>query len=227
MPGPEITFEEVAAAAQGLVSQGRPVEADSLCSALPQASPLSVHKHLAAWRAGQAAAAKAPEVVLPASITEALGRWGQQLAEDAVAQARDSLAQTQNDLAALLQQSEQTASERGALDSELAQLRAVLAERDASIERLTVELRHARTIASDALVGKAKDQLAIDGKDAQIAELRHEIERHVAGSAAASDARLAAQMELVGAVTARDNFAAELAELRAQLDARRLVPAGA
>lgn len=227
MPGPEITFEEVAAAAQSLVDQGRSVEADSLCSALSGASPLSVHKHLAAWRAGQAAAAKAPEVVLPASITEALGRWGQQLTEDAVAQARDSLAQTQNDLAALLQQSEQAASERSALDTELAQLRAALAERDASIERLTVELRHARTIASDALVGKAKDQLAIDGKDAQIAELRREIERHVAGSAAASDARLAAQMELVGAVTARDNFAAELAELRAQLDARRLAPAGA
>ena len=31
--------------------------------------------------------------------------------------------------------------------------------------------------------------------------------------------RLTAEMELVGAVTARDNFAAEIKELRAQLDA--------
>lgn len=149
--------------------------------------------------AGQAEPAQTPHVAIPESIAAALGSWARQLAEDTVAPVRERLEQ----------------------------VRAALAERDASIERLTVELRHARTIASDALVGKAKDQLAIDGKDVQIAELRHELERHVASSAAASDARLAAQMELVGAVTARDNFAAEVAELRAQLDARRAASVGA
>lgn len=102
-----------------------------------------------------------------------------------------------------------------------------LAERDATIERLTIELRHARDIASDALVGKAKDQLAIAGKDSQLAELRKQLERQVATSAAESDARLAAEMELVGATTARDNFAAEIATLRAQLDALRGVPSAA
>ena len=90
-------------------------------------------------------------------------------------------------------------------------------------ERLTIELRHARDIASNALVGKAKDQLAIEGKDAQIAELRRQLERQLASSAGESDARLAAEMELVGAATARDNLAAEVAELRAQLDASRSV----
>ncbi|HVR52631.1 MAG TPA: DNA-binding protein [Pseudorhodoferax sp.] len=221
MPGPETTFEQVATAAQGLVDQGLPVGVDSLRAALGDVSTLSIHKHLAAWRASQPAPAQAADPAIPASIATALGAWARQLAEDAAAQVRGNLAQTQGDLASLLQQSEQAQAERGALDTDLAQARALLAERDASIERLTVELRHARTIASDALVGKAKDQLAIDGKDAQIAELRHEIERHLAGSAAASDARLAAQMELVGAVTARDNFAAEIAELRAQLDDAR------
>jgi hypothetical protein len=83
------------------------------------------------------------------------------------------------------------------------------------------ELRNARTIATDALVGKAKDQLAIEGKDAQLADLRAQLERNVAAQAALSDARLAAEMELVGAVTARDNYAAEIKELRARLAARQ------
>jgi len=69
------------------------------------------------------------------------------------------------------------------------------------------------------LVGKAKDQLAIEGKDSQLADLRLQLERNVAASAAQSDARLAAEMELIGAATARDNFAAEIKELHAQLDA--------
>lgn len=138
------------------------------------------------------------EIALPAAITSALGGWAQQLVQDAC----------------------------DPLRTQLAQARAQLDERDASIDRLTVELRHARDIASEALVGKAKDQLAIDGKDAQVAELRREIERHVALTAAASDARLAAAMELVGATTARDNFAAEITSLRAQLDSARAARGG-
>lgn len=159
-----------------------------------------------------AAAAEAPpgaDLLVPASITAALSGWARQLAEDTAAPLRGSLAQTEGELAALRQSNEQA--------------QAALAERDASIERLTVELRHARDIASNALVGKAKDQLAIEGKDAQIAELRRQLERQLASSAGESDARLAAEMELVGAATARDNLAAEVAELRAQLDASRSV----
>lgn len=147
------------------------------------------------------------DLVVPASITAALSGWARQLAEDAATPLRDSLAQTEGDLAALRQSNEQA--------------QAALADRDASIERLTVELRHARDIASNALVGKAKDQLAIEGKDTQIAELRRQLERQLTSSAGESDARLAAEMELVGAVTARDNLAAEVAQLRAQLDAAR------
>ena len=44
---------------------------------------------------------------------------------------------------------------------------------------------------------------------------------NVAAAAALSDARLNAEMELVGAVTARDNFAAEIKELRARLASRQ------
>jgi hypothetical protein len=224
----EITFDEVAAAAHGLMNEGRPVNVATLRDALGAASTQSLHEHLTAWRAGQAKPVDAVSMDVPEFITTALGSWAQQLVDEAAARHRSSLSQTESDVASLLQLNDQAESERDELSAELSRIMterdqalARLTERETSIERLTVELRHARNVASDALVGKAKDQLAIEGKDAQLAELRRQLERHVATCAAESDARLAAEMELVGAVTARDNFAAEIAELRAELDACR------
>jgi len=146
------------------------------------------------------------EITIPQPIVAALGDWVKQMAEEAATPARNALAQSDEQLQAV------TAARDQAL--------ATLAQRDEEIEQLNAELRNARHIATDALVGKAKDQLAIEGKESQLADLRAQIERNVAASAALSDARLAAEMELVGAVTARDNYAAEIKELRARLSAR-------
>ncbi|MFC5547516.1 hypothetical protein [Massilia aerilata] len=88
-------------------------------------------------------------------------------------------------------------------------------------ERLNAELRNARQVVMDAPVGKAKDQLAIEGKDAQLADLRTQLEKGVAQNATLPDARLAAEMELVGARTARDSLQAENADLRKQIAAPR------
>lgn len=207
MAGPDITYDEVAAAAQGLADAGKPVTVDGLRATLGSASVQAIHQHLTTWRTAQAGPTPAPATELPAALTAALGDWRRQVAEDAAGPVRERLAQAETDLAALLQ----------SLDQVLQRL----AEREASLERLTAELHHARDIASEALVGKAKDRLAIEGKDAQLADLRQQLERQVATSAAESDARLAAEMELVGATTARSNLAAEVTELRAQLNARR------
>lgn len=149
---------------------------------------------------------------IPQPIVAALGDWVKQYAEQAGAGTRDALAQAETDLTALREARQQ-------LEIERAEALATIADRDETIERLTIELRNARTIATDALVSKAKDHLAIEGKDAQLADLRQQLERNVAASAAESDARLKAEMELVGAATARDTFAAEIRDLRTQLDA--------
>jgi len=155
--------------------------------------------------------AATPEI--PDTVAAALGAWVQQMAEQAGAGPRAALAEAEQALQA-------TRDELGAVSSARDQAHAQLAARDEEIEQLMAELRNARSIATDALVGKAKDQLAIEGKDAQLADLRAQIERNVAAAAALSDARLAAEMELVGAVTARDNYAAELRDLRARLASR-------
>lgn len=228
MSGQEITFDEVAATAGRLANDGRPVTVGALRDALGTASLSSVHKHLAAWRASQAKPAEAFQVDIPESITAAVVSWAQQLAEEARTGLRDGLAQADGDLASLLHLNEQLEADHDEVRAQLAkvtedrdQALATLAECEAQIQRLTVELQHARDVATDALVGKAKDQLAIEGKDAQLADLRLQLERNVAASSAQSDARLAAEMELVGAITARDNLAAEVKELRSQLDACR------
>lgn len=219
MSAQEITFEAVAAAAQRLVDEGRPATVGSLRDTLPAASASTIQRHLATWRTNREQPAEPFDPEMPASIKTAISHWVRQLADDAAGRVRENLVQTEGDLADLLELNEQAEAERNELGQQIARLKA---EHEQALAQLTTELRHARGIASDALVGKAKDQLAIEGKDAQLAELRRQLERHVATSAAESDARLAAEMELVGAATARDNLAAEVAELRAQLDASRV-----
>ena len=189
MPRQEVTLDEVTAAASGLRDEGKEVSLDAVREVLGGGSANTVHRHLAAWRG------------------------------------REALAQAERDMDDLIKAGEELEGERDELQAQLAsvtiardQALALSAEQTEDIERLRAELRDARQVATDALVGKAKDQLAIDGKDAQLADLRQQIERNVASSAALSDARLKAEMELVGAVTARDNFEADAKELRSKLD---------
>ena len=210
----EVTSGQVAEAADSLQNDGKRVTIEAVCELLDGASVNAVHKHLTAWRVAHAKPAPAPKLDIPEPIATALGKWAQQLAEEAGAGVRDALAQSQEDLEVLHKSGEQFEAEREELLAQVARL-------GEEIDQLSTELRDARRIATDALVGKAKDQLAIEGKDSQLADLRLQIERNVAAAAALSDARLNAEMELVGAVTARDNFAAEIKELRARLASRQ------
>lgn len=217
-------YDEVAAAADSLANDGKPVTLDAVRDALGAGSPTVIGRHLGAWRAARADAVEAPKATMPEPLLAELARWAQQFAEEAGAGTREALAQARRDMDDVLAAGEQLEAERDDLVEEVAsaaaardQAEAAAAERNEEIERLNAELRNARQVAMDALVGKAKDQLAIEGKDAQLADLRAQIERNVAASASESDARLRAEMELVGAATARDSLAAEVKDLQAQL----------
>jgi len=151
-----------------------------------------------------------PRAQLPAALAADLNKWAEEYAHEAGAGTREALARTERELQEALAEGDSAAAARDAAQ-------AVADERSEEIERLTAELRNARQIAMDALVGKAKDQLAIEGKDAQLLDLRGQLERSVTASGAQSDARLAAEMELIGATTARDSLALEIKDLQAQL----------
>jgi chromosome segregation ATPase len=221
-------FEDVAAAAGKLQESGTPVTIETVRDALDGGSAAAISRHLAAWRAATTPPAEPPKAELPANLVAELARWAQQFADEAGSGTREALAQHEEELEALREAGDELESERDRLQFDVAELTtardeavATLAERDEEIERLTAELRNAKQVAMEALVGKAKDQLAIEGKDAQLAELRAQIEKNVTATAALSDARLAAEMELVGANTARDSLEAENKELRAQIAALR------
>ena len=121
-----------------------------------------------------------PQLDIPASVAAALNSWVRQAAQDVGSPLR---------------------SEIEDLRAQLATAHATLEENEDQITRLNGELRNARNIAADALVGKAKDQLAIEGKDAQIADLRSQLERSVAVAATLSDFSYSASGVLfIGAV---------------------------
>jgi chromosome segregation ATPase len=220
-PSQEITYDEVAAAASNLQGAGAPVTLDALREALGDASPTAIGRHLRAWRLEHEQPAPPAPVELPAALAAELAKWARQHAEESGAGAREALARLERDMEDLLDAGERMEAEVENVGSARDAAQAIADERLEEIERLNAELRNARQIAMDALVGKAKDQLAIDGKDAQLADLRGQLERSVAASAAQSDARLTAEMELIGATTARDSLAAEVRDLQAQLAAAK------
>ncbi|MFC5460653.1 DNA-binding protein [Massilia niabensis] len=221
------TYECVAAAASDLQDAGTPVTLEALREALD--GPASaIGRHLHTWRREREQRPEAPPATLPAALVADLAKWAQQHAVDAGAGQRAALARLEADVDDLIAAGERLEAERADLSAQAESAsdardaaQAIADERNEEIERLNAELRNARQVAMDALVSKAKDQLAIDGKDAQLADLRGQLERSVAASATQSDARLAAEMELVGATTARDSLAAEVKDLQAQLAAAK------
>lgn len=222
----ELTLEEVAAAATTIQNDGEQVTLEAVLEALGTGSPAVVYRHLVTWRDNLAKPVEPPKADLPEPLMAALTDWAKQFAEQSSAGVREALALAQSDLQTLVGSGEELQTERDNLLVEVENATTarddaleLINQRNEEIERLTAELRDARKIATDALVNKAKDQLAIDGKDAQLADLRAQIERSVAAQASESDARLAAQMELVGVTTERDNLVAEIKQLRTQLDA--------
>ena len=222
MAGQEVTFDDVARAAKSLQEDGEPVTIEAVQDFLGEGSPSTIFKHLAAWRATHVKPAAPPKAELPKELLAGLADWALKFAEQAGAGDREALERNEADIEALSASSEALEGERDALRAEVANVTAAseeaIAERDETIERLNAELKNARQVAMDALVSKAKDQLAIDGKEQQLTQLRQELERKIADMAAESDARLRAEMELVGATTARDSLSAELDDLRAKLD---------
>lgn len=170
---------------------------------------------------GTPANVEAPRAQLPAALAADLTKWAEEYAHEAGAGTREALARTERDLQDALAEGERLLADVDSATAARDAAQAAADERSEEIERLTAELKNARQIAMDALVGKAKDQLAIEGKDAQLLDLRGQLERNVAASSAQSDARLAAEMELIGATTARDSLALEVKDLQAQLAAAK------
>ena len=108
----EVTFDEVTAAATSLQKDGEQVTIETVREKLGTGLPHTIHKHLVEWRAGQAKPAPAPKVEIPEPLVAALGAWAQQFAQEAGAGVRDALAQSEDDMDALIRSGEELETER-------------------------------------------------------------------------------------------------------------------
>ncbi len=154
-PPAEISYEQVAAAAENLEGRGADPTLPRVCEHLGGGSPNRIQRHLSAWRAGREPA-PLPEPRLPAALIEALEREiiqhaeaalarGERLADEARADATslaelgEVLEQRIIDQAARLESAEQAAEQaskrRDELQAQLAQLR----------ESLELEQRESRS----------------------------------------------------------------------------------
>lgn len=185
-----ITFEQVAAAADGLVGEGHQPTIQAVRDRLGTGSPNTIHRHLTEWRQARPVAAAAVATI-PQSLTAALA--GE--LERAAAQARGEI-ETQ-----LVE-----------VQAEAAQLSAVgeslELERDALLEQVA-----ALTTERDTIAGKAAQQAT------DLAQAQQRIEREQQTAEAARIELATARLRIEAQATREAEQAAELERLRANLEA--------
>jgi chromosome segregation ATPase len=189
-----ITFEQVAAAADALVGQGKQPTIKAIREELGTGSPNTVHRHLTTWREARPQAV-ATASALPASLTAAIAAE----IERAAAQARAEIE------ARLVHAQAEAADLSGAGE-------ALEAERDALVEQVA-----GLTTERDTLAGKAAQQAA------DIAAQVQQIEREQAAAEAARLEAATARVKIEAQAEQRAEQAAELVQLRAALDASQQV----
>lgn len=185
-----ITFEQVAAAADGLVGEGKQPTIQAVRDRLGTGSPNTIHRHLTEWRQARPVAAAAVATI-PQSLTAALA--GE--LERAAAQARGEI-ETQ-----LVE-----------VQAEAAQLSAVgeslELERDALLEQVA-----ALTTERDTIAGKAAQQAT------DLAQAQQRIEREQQTAEAARIELATARLRIEAQATRESEQTAELERLRANLEA--------
>ena len=204
MARPGITFEQVAAAAAVLTSEGSKPTIQAVRAQLGgTGSPNTILTHLKAWTAGQASSAPAaPAQTLPASITAAindlLARAETKGREDVQAELKTEQETTR----ALSEHCEKLEAERDELTNDLEATRASwqrMVTQETMNEQinddLKAELERAQAATTRASVDTAKNLLAIETLEKKNAELVEEIATAVAHQKWADAARIKAEKD--------------------------------
>jgi colicin import membrane protein len=178
-----ITYDEVAAVADRLVSQGELPTIQRVRDVLGTGSPNTIHKHLAAWKETQPQAQR-EAVTLPEGLADALIREIERQAsaaraesEDKALEARrsaDSLAEVGE---ALEEENEELKSNAEILERERDQAQALAGDRQHEIDRLVAVCDRELKAAEAARVDLARAQLTIESYGERLAEQKMEIQR--------------------------------------------------
>jgi colicin import membrane protein len=222
MAGKEgVTYDQVKAAADALVAEGRRPSIRAVRERLNgSGSPNTIHRHLAKWRDARPEA-PAPSVDLAPSIIREINGEIQRAVAAARAEIEGELAQARAEAADLAAAGELLEGERDGLAEQLAALvrerdvqAGKAAEQTAEIERLAQELERERRAAEEARIEAAQARLTNEGQHKQLEELRTELTRLHEASRHERQARVDAERELAAAASARDSLSERLAELQ-------------
>ena len=196
-----ITFEQVAAAADGLAGEGQQPTIRAVRERLGTGSPNTIHKHLTAWReARPVAAATAPE--LPHALAASISAEIERAAAQARGEIQGRLVQAQAEAAELAAAGEVIEAERDALAEQVATL---------TTERDTLAGKAAQQAAA-FFGGRAGAQQAAD-----LTEAQQRIEREQQASEAARVELAKLQLKTEAQAERQAEQATELERLRAAL----------
>ena len=146
-----ITYDEVAAAADGLVSNGEQPTINAIRAVLGTGSPNTIHRHLTAWKqaASPTEQRKAPE--LPAELQASIVREMERQAAGARAEIEHKFLEAQstaNDLAAIGEDLENKNAEleesNQSLSNHVQKLTALSEERLSELNKTEIELKSER-----------------------------------------------------------------------------------
>ncbi|HDS1780313.1 TPA: DNA-binding protein [Pseudomonas putida] len=178
-----ISYNEVAAAADKLVGEGKAPTIKAVREHLGTGSPNTIHRHLASWREAQPAQQSAA-YELPSELVNAFGKELARGAAAAKAQVEDDLVNAQSEAADLAAAGERLEIERDELTEQLALVtterdgfQATAQERGAEIERLVVDLKREAESGEAARVEVAKAQLKAEANAERLTEQAAEIQR--------------------------------------------------
>ena len=225
-----ISFEQVQAAADALVGQGKAATIAAVRDALGTGSPNTIHGHLVRWRAARPVAQSVAHE-LPAQLVNAIGQEIAKAASLARSEIESVLVQAQaeaqelsttgesleNQLSDVMEQLTETVSERDAAV-------VVAAERAAEITRLLAEIERERSLSSSAQIETATLRLRAEAHIERLDAQAKEIE---ALKDALSKSELARQIAVTESAVARAKFEASEKALEQSQERERVAVANA
>lgn len=174
-----VIYEQVAEAANALLSQGRHPTQRSVREQIGEGSHTTIQQHLSAWRKQQQSARPLPTPELPIEVVKTLNGWMQQTSTAARSKAEEAAAILEDDLSVMTQSGEKAEKLEVELMGRIAEItrdrdqaKAVADARAMDIERLTVDMERERDLAGRATVDAAQAKLKAEAQAELLAELK-------------------------------------------------------
>jgi len=219
-----ITYDEVAAVADRLVSQGELPTIQRVRDELGTGSPNTIHKHLTGWKETQPQAQR-EVVTLPDALAEALIREIERQAlaarassEEKALEARRSADKLAEVGESIEEENEELKLKADILERERDQSQALASDRQHEIDRLVAACDREQQAAESARVELAKAQLTIDSYGERLNEQKLEVQHLAEKVDAERDSRQQAEQRAAVAESKVADLTTQIETMRTNLD---------